>query len=92
MLCVMTREKRKSACCHSRKTNESLVFDYCDIHIEIPLCEECQKTATFCLGMQLKPLCMAISRAVTMSHIVGYDERKIREFQQKERESKGGVE
>lgn len=35
--------------------------------------------------------CHSRKTAVTMSHIVGYDERKIREFQQKERESKGGA-
>ena len=85
MLYAIT-SKKKCACCHSRKTSKSLVFDYCDIHIEIPLCEKCQKTATYNLTMQLKPLCTAISRAVTMSHIVGYDEWKIREYQQKERE------
>jgi hypothetical protein len=42
--------------------------------------------------MQLKPLLTAISRAITMSHIVGYDERKIRDYQRKEREMKGGAE
>ena len=91
MLYAIT-SKKKCACCHSRKTSKSLVFDYCDIHIEIPLCEECQKTATFNLAMQLKPLCTAISRAVTMSHIVGYDERKIAEYQRKERALKEGAE
>ncbi len=92
MLFITSSQKSKCACCHSRKTNEYCSFKYCDIHIEIPLCEECIKTATYNLGMQLKPLCTAISRAVTMSHIVGYDERKIREYQQKERGLKGGAE
>lgn len=86
MLFITSSQKRKCACCQSRKTNESFSFDYCNIHIEIPLCEKCQKTATYNLTMQLKPLCTAISRAITMSHIVGYDERKIRELQLKERD------
>lgn len=89
---VTTSEKRKCACCQSRKTNENYTFDYCNIHIQIPLCEKCQKTATYNLGMQLKPLCTAINRAITMSHIVGYDERKIRDMQRKERDLKGGAE
>ncbi len=89
---VTSSQKRKCACCQSRKTNENYSFDYCNIHIQIPLCEKCQKTATYCLHMQLKPLCTAISRAITMSHIVGYDERKISEMQQKERALKGGAE
>ena len=92
MLFIMSSQKRKCACCQSRKTNESYSFDYCNIHIEIPLCEECQKTATYNLQMQLKPLCTAISRAITMSHIVGEDERRIREYQRKERELKRGEE
>lgn len=92
MVFLTSSEKRKCACCHSRKTSENYIFNYCDIHIQIPLCEHCQKTATYNLHMQLKPLCTAISRAITMSHIVGYDERKISEMQIKERELKGGEE
>ena len=88
MLFIVTSEKRKCACCQSRKTNESYKFEYCNIHIEIPLCEKCQKTAIYNLDMQLKPLLTAINRAITMSHIVGWDERKIRDYQQKERELK----
>lgn len=90
MLFITSSQKRKCACCHSRKTNDNFSFDYCDIHLQIPLCEKCQKTATYNLHMQLKPLCTAMSRAITMSHIVGYDERRIREFQLRERELKGG--
>lgn len=85
-------KKRKCACCQSRITNENLVYDYCSIYIEIPLCDKCQKTATYNLHMQLKPLCTAMSRAITMSHIVGSDERIIREYQRKERGKKGGAE
>ncbi len=76
MIFITSSQKRKCVCCHSRKTNEYYSFDYCNIHIEIPLCEKCQNTATYNLPMQLKPLCTAMSRAITMSHIVGYDERK----------------
>lgn len=89
MLFTTSSEKRKCACCHSRKTSENFTFDYCDIHIQIPLCEECQKTATFNLHMQLKPLLTAISRAITMSHIVGYDEHKISQMQREMRKLKG---
>lgn len=89
---VTKSQKRKCACCQSRKTSENFAFYYCGIYIEIPLCKECQKTATFNLHMQLKPLLTAINRAVTMSHICGYDERKIIEFQRKDRERKGGAE
>lgn len=88
---LTSSEKRKCACCQSRKTNENYTFDYCNIHIQIPLCEKCKKTATFNLWMQLKPLCTAISRAVTMSHIVGYDEHKISQMQREMRTLKGGA-
>lgn len=91
MLFTTSSKKRKCACCHSRKTNENYTFDYCDVHIQIPLCEECQKTATYNLHMQLKPLLTAISRAITMSHIVGSDEWIIRDYQRKERELKVGA-
>lgn len=88
----ITQDKRKKcACCQSRKTNEICVFEYCNIQVQIPLCEKCQKPATFNLWMQLKPLCTAISRAVTMSHIVGSDERKITELQREIRALKGGM-
>lgn len=87
---LTSSEKRKCACCQSRKTNQNYVFDYCNIHVQIPLCEKCKKTATFNLWMQLKPLCTAISRAVTMSHIVGYDEHKISQMQREMRTLKGG--
>ncbi len=90
MLFTTSSKKRKCACCRSRKTSDNFTFDYCDIHIQIPLCEKCKKTATYNLHMQLKPLLTAISRAITMSHIVGYDERKIRDYQRKERKMKGG--
>ena len=48
------------------------------------LCEKCKETATFNLQMQLKPICVTISRAVTMSHIAGYDERKISQMQREQ--------
>ena len=92
MLFVTSSKKRKCACCQSRKTNENYGLDYCNIHIQIPLCEKCQKSATFNLWMQLKPLCTAISRAVTMSCVVGSDERIIRELQREIRALKGGEE
>ena len=85
MSLLTSSEKRKCACCQSRKTNENYTFDYCNIHIQIPLCKKCQETATFNLWMQLKPLCTAMSRAVTMSHFVGYDERKINQLQREMR-------
>lgn len=85
-------EKRKCACCQSRKTNENYSFDYCNIHIQIPLCEKCKETATFNLWMQLKPLCTAINRAVVMSNIVGSDERQINQMQRKMKKMKVGTE
>lgn len=92
MLVVTKSEKRKCTCCQSRKTAENFAYDYCGIFIEIPLCNECQKTATYNLSMQLKPLCTAISRAVIMSHIVGDDEQRIQKYQMKERKWKEGAE
>lgn len=89
---ITSSEKRKCACCQSRKTTENYSFDYCNIHIQIPLCEKCKKTATFNLWMQLKPLCTAMSRAVTMSHFVGTDEQKINKMQREMRAMKGGAE
>ncbi len=85
-------EKQLCACCKSRKTNEFYSFSYCGVCIHIPLCEECQKTATFNLCMQLKPMCVAISRAVTMSHIVGYDEKQLNQLQREMRKLKEGAE
>ena len=78
---LTSSEKVLCACCQSRKTNEYYYFYHCNIHIEIPLCEKCRETATFNLQMQLKPICVSINRAVTMSHLVGYDEREIRNMQ-----------
>ncbi len=85
-------EKVLCACCRSRKTNEFYFFEHCNITVHIPLCESCKQTATFNLQMQLKPLCVAISRAVTMSHIVGCDEKQLNQLQRELRKLKEGAE
>lgn len=82
MLIVTSSEKKKCVCCKAVSVNEYLSYEYCGIELRIPLCTECQKTATFLLIRQLKPLCNAISKAVTMSHLLGEDEAKLREFRQ----------
>jgi hypothetical protein len=81
---VTSSEKSLCACCESRKTNELYSFKHCQITVEIPLCKKCKETATFNLQMQLKPICVSINRAVTMSHIAGYDERKISQMQREQ--------
>lgn len=83
-------EKKICACCQSRKTNEFFFYNHCNVQIHIPLCKKCQETATFNLQMQLKPICVTISRAVTMSHIAGYDERKISQMQREQINIKAG--
>ena len=87
---ITSSETSKCACCQ-KVTKESYVFDYCNIHIQVPLCQKCRETATFNLSMQLKPLCVAISRAVTMSHIVGSDEKALNQLQREIRKVKEGV-
>ncbi len=84
-------EKQLCACCQSRKTNEFYFFSHCNITVHIPLCEKCKETATFNLQMQLKPICVSINRAVTMSHIAGYDERKISQMQREQARVKEGI-
>lgn len=84
-------ETSKCACCQ-RVTRESYTYSCCNIHIRIPLCQKCRETATFNLSMQLKPLCVAISRAVTMSHIVGSDEKALNQLQREMRKMKEGAE
>lgn len=68
---------------------DNLQVDGCIAHCNYPPCDKCKNTATFNLWMQLKPLCTAISRAVTMSHIVGYDEHIINQMQREKRALKG---
>lgn len=87
---VTSSEKSLCACCESRKTNEFYFYNHCNITIQIPLCKKCKETATFNLHMQLKPICVSINRAVTMSHIVGDDERKISQMQRAFAKRKGG--
>lgn len=84
-------EKQLCACCQSRKTNEFYFFSHCNITVHIPLCEKCKETATFNLQMKLKPICVSINRAVTMSHIAGYDERKISQMQKELVKVKEGI-
>jgi hypothetical protein len=83
MLIVTSPEKKKCVCCKTASVNEYLMYEYCGIELRIPLCTECQKTATFLLIRQLKPLCNSISKAVTMSYLLGEDEAKLRELRQK---------
>jgi len=83
MLIVKSTTKRKCMCCKKLSVNEYLSFEYCGICLKIPLCTECQKTATFLLIRQLKPLCNAISKAVEMSNMLGKDEMQLKELRQR---------
>lgn len=89
MLIVTSSEKKKCVCCKTVSVNEYLSYEHCGIEVRIPLCNECQKTATFLLIRQLKPLCNSISKAVTMSHMLGNDERKLAEIRQKIQQFEG---
>ena len=82
MLIVTSSEKKKCVCCKTVTVNEYLSYEHCGIELRIPLCTECQKTATFLLNRQLKPLCNSISKAVTMSQMLGESENKLRELRQ----------
>lgn len=82
MLIVKSTTKRKCMCCKKLSVNEYLSFEYCGICLKIPLCTECQKTATFLLIRQLKPLCNAISKTVEMSNMLGKDEAELMKLRQ----------
>lgn len=86
MLIATSSEKKKCVCCKAISVNEYLSYEHCGIQLRIPLCTECQKTATFLLIRQLKPLCNSISKAVMMSQMLGEDEVKLRELRQKMQE------
>ena len=91
MLIVTSSEKRKCVCCKALSVNEYLSYEYCGIQLKIPICTECQKTATFLLIRQLKPLCNAISKAVMMSNMLGHDEKSLMELRQKVKEYEEGI-
>ena len=83
MLIETLSKSRKCVCCKRISVNEYFVYEHCGIVLNIPLCTDCQKTATFLLVRQLKPLCNSISKAVMMSHLLGEDETELRELRQK---------
>lgn len=85
---ITSSEKRRCTRCQSKKTNEYLTFVRCGIEIRIPLCEKCQKYATYNIYGGLKNAADIIHHILTLSFICGYDERKISEYQRKEREKR----
>ena len=88
MLIETLNEKRKCVCCKKISVNEYFAYEHCGILLKIPMCTECQKTATFLLVRQLKPLCNAISKAVMMSNLLGEDEYKLQEKRESIMQSK----
>ena len=90
MVIVKSTTKRKCMCCKRISVYEYLSFEYCGICLKIPLCTECQKTATYLLIRQLKPLCSSISKAVEMSNMLGDEVNKLRELRQKLKEYEEG--
>ena len=83
MLIETLSAKRKCVCCKAISVNEYFVYEHCGIILNIPLCPDCQKTASFLLVRQLKPLCNSISKAVMMSHMLGEDGMELRDLRQK---------
>lgn len=81
MSIIMTSHKRKCASCRSRSTNEVYEIEHCGIAIHVPLCERCQKYATFRLFSMLRPLAKAASECVVSSYVLGMDEAIISEYQ-----------
>lgn len=84
MTILTSSEKRKCVLC-GRVTSRYLFYVRSGIDIRIPVCEEHEKDATFNLEGGLKHITDTIRHTVVLSSICGYDEKKISEYQRRER-------
>lgn len=81
---LTSSEKRKCVLC-GRRTSTNLCYRRSEIEIRIPVCEKHEKDASFNLVGGLKHITDTIRHTVVLSSICGYDEKKISEYQRKER-------
>lgn len=86
-ICISS-EKKKCVLC-GRVTTTSLFYHRSGIEIYIPVCENHIKDASFNLEGGLKHISDTIRHTVVLSSICGYDEKKISEYQRKERSENG---
>ena len=85
---LTSSEKRKCVLC-GKVTSMNLLFIRSGIEIRIPVCEKHKQDASFNLVGGLKHITDTIRHTVVLSSICGYDERKISEYQRKERRENG---
>ena len=88
MSIILTSEKKKCVLC-GRVTTVNLLFLRSGIEIRIPVCKNHEKDASFNLAGGLKHITDTIRHTVVLSSICGYDEKKISEYQRKERSKNG---
>lgn len=81
---ITTSEKKRCVLC-GRVTHENLGFIRSGIEIRIPVCDAHKKDASFNIEGGLKHITDTIRHTLVLSSICGYDERKIAEYQRKER-------
>ena len=84
---ITSSEKKKCVLC-GRVTSTSLLHLRSGIEIRIPVCNKHEKEASFNLYGGLKHISDTIRHTVVLSSICGYDEKKISEYQRKERSEK----
>ncbi len=80
---------RKKCVLCGRVTPFSIFYTRSGVEIRIPVCEEHEKDAKFNLEGGLKHITDTIKHTVVLSSICGYDEKKISEYQRKERSENG---
>ncbi len=80
----ISSEKKKCVLC-GRKSSVSILHIRSGIEICIPICGKHEKDAKFNLEGGLKHISDTIRHTVLLSSICGYDEKKISEYQRKER-------
>lgn len=85
---IKTNEKRKCVLC-GRVTNSLICYIRSGIQIIIPACDKHIQDASFNLAGGLKHITDTIRHTVVLSSICGYDEKKISEYQRKERSENG---
>ena len=81
---LTSSEKKKCVLC-GRVTSLNILYIRSGIEIRIPVCEKHEKDAQFNLEGGLKHITDTIRHIVVLSSICGYDEKKICEYQRKER-------
>ena len=85
--CISSGRKKCVLC--GRVTPVSIFYARCGKEIYIPVCKTHEHDAKFNIEGGLKHITDTIKHTVVLSSICGYDERKISEYQRKERNENG---